>query len=88
MSNQCHFGLEFLDVNAWQTRIWKDSVHHLSIFKLLDVALCHDKDLLSSSSLDDLASLVSSLFKMFKMTPFVMVSSLCVALYFWPFLSL
>ncbi len=42
----------------------------------------------SSSSLNDLTDLASSLLKMFKTTPFVMVFCLCSTLYFWPLLSL
>jgi hypothetical protein len=81
MSYHCHFGLEFLDVNAWQTRILKDLVHCLFIFKLSNVPFCHNEDLMIFIFFtNDLASLIFSSFKMFKTIPFVMVFSVFVAL--------
>jgi hypothetical protein len=57
--DHCHSRLEFMDVNAWKTWIWKYWIHHLSVFKLLHVPIYHNGDLIfdgsSFSSLNDVA---------------------------------
>ncbi len=87
LSHDCHFRLKFWDVNARKLKFWEiQYIVYLSLNSWMSLFVT--TKISSSSSLNDLAFLVSLSLKTFKTTPVVMVSSLCTALYLWPFLSL